>query len=224
MTRLQFLSYVIRVFKRTDKDTEIYEALNETIKDVVSRHPFSDYDFQSYVSTTVGQEDYTLPATLLYLRHPIRMLDGNLSTDSGRPLTFLTKEQYDALEPNPNRANPDTGKPSHYTIFSNQILLYPIPDSASYLLEINWGKGHGDVELTSGDQTASLGSHWDEVLKWGVLFRVYASVEQHEVGEYWRNLYEGATPGGNGGAIGRLIRVESAKKNTEIGLITPNNL
>jgi len=224
MNRLNFLAYVKRTFKRDDKDTEIYEALNDTIKDILGRHQFADYNFQSWVNTTLGQEDYTLPATLLHLRHPIRLIEGFATNNSGKTLKFYTKEEYDELEPNPNRVNPASGEPTGYAVYSNQILLYPIPDKATYIIEINWGEGHTDVELDSDSDEHRFGTHWDEVLKWGTLFRLFAGVGLYEEGEYWRKLYEGTEYGRNGGAVGRMIARESDKAAAGITNITNNSL
>ena len=216
-TRLEFLSYVKRIFKRTDKDTEIYEALNETIQDIGRRRPLGDYKFQSWVPCVVGQEDYPLPSNLLQLMHPIRLLEGNSTTDSGYPLHFLSKEEYDIVEPNPNRTSPSTGKPWAYTIFSDSILLTDPPDSANYLIEISWGKI--PTSLDSDSDVHSLTENWDEVIKWGTLWRLFAGVGLYEDATFWEAKFEDPVKG-----VPALIRIEKAKTRSEIGKITPNNL
>lgn len=189
MTRLNFLAYVKRIFKRTDKDTEIYEALNETIKDIGTRGPFPGYAFTSYTPCVVEQEDYPLPTDLLHISHPIKLLDGSATGDSGAPLEFISKAEYDIREPNPNRTSPATGKPTAYTIYSNQIMLTPIPDSTDYLIEIDWGKI--PPSLSADSDTAAFQEVGDEVIKWGTLWRLFAGVGLYEDADYWRNLYEG---------------------------------
>lgn len=187
MTRLQFLSYIKRQFKRTDKNTEIYEALNETIKDIASRYSFDVYSFQSWIPCIVEQNDYRLPTNLLQISHPIKLLDGSSTGDSGKRLSYITKEEYDVIEPNPNRTSPDTGKPSMYTIYGGSILLTSIPDSTDYLVEINWGKIPTSLDVDS--DTANFSSMWDELLKWGSLARLYAGIGLEGEGG-WGNRYE----------------------------------
>jgi len=188
MTRLQFLTYIKQDFKRTDKDTEIYQALNDTLKDICSRgEPMEGYTYQSWCPTVVGQEDYPLPGTLLYLHHPIRLLEGSATGDSGYSLIYTTKNNYDIIEPNPNRTSPATGMPSLYTIWSNSVLLSPIPDKATYILEINWGRTTN--ELTGASDTSFLLSQYDEIVKWGTLMRLYLGLGLDQEGAKYAALY-----------------------------------
>lgn len=187
MTRLEFLTYVTNVFKRTDKNTEIYEALNETIKDIATREKFHEYSFQSYTACVAAQEDYPLPTTLLQIKHPIRLVEGTATGDSGWNLTKLSKEEYDFREPNPNRTGPSTGRPTAYCVYSNSILVTPIPDQA-YLLEINWG--NVPSSLASNDDSPAYLNIWDEVIKHGALFRMFSLVGAFTEANYWRALYE----------------------------------
>lgn len=180
-------TYIKRDLKRTDKDTEITQGINDMINWVSLQIPHGNYKFQSYISTIVGREDYALPTNLVHLIHPVKFLDGSAATDWGFPLEYLTKEEYDLREPNPNRTSPSTGKPTGYTIYSRSILLTPIPDSANYILEIDWAKR---VNALSADgDTPDLGAEWDEVLKQGCLERVYAGMGMLQESQYWAGLY-----------------------------------
>lgn len=214
MTRLLFLSYVTRVLKRTDKNTEIYEAYNETIRDISSRAKFQEYAFQSYVACVQGQEDYPLPTTLLHLQHPVRLLEGSATNDSGNPLTHISKAEYDRREPNPNRTSPDEGRPGAYTIYSNSILLTPIPDGAGYLLEINWC--NVPTNLSGDSDVSSFNELWDEILKHGTLFRMFALLGMYQDSEYWRALYETG--------IRRMVEINSDKTGGWIGIVANNSL
>lgn len=214
MTRVNFLAYIKRVIKRTDKDTEIYECLNETITDIANRYPFENYQFQSWIPCVVGQEDYPLPSTLVHLAHPLRLLEGSGTTDDGFPLEFITKEEYDEIEANPNRTSPETGEPAQYTIFSDSILLTPIPDSTDYLIEINWGKQA--TALSADSDSPSFISAWDEIIKCGTLFRVFLGLGLAEDATPWQALYEQG--------ILRMIDRDKDKKNSWIGTVRNNNL
>ena len=180
-------------FKRTDKDTELVQATNDMIAWVAALMPMGNYKFQSYLSTVTGQEDYPLPTDLLHLYHPVRFLKGTTSADEGYDLIQLTKTEYDQREPNPNRTSPTTGTPTHYTIWSRQVLLTPIPDASTYLIEINRGKK--PTTVANDADVHNLGSEWDPVLKVGVLERLYAGIGMVEEAAYWAAQYKEMTGG-----------------------------
>lgn len=208
-----FLTYVRRDFKRTDKDQEITDAYNAMIIWVASIIPHGNYKYQSYLTTVVGQEDYPLPSNLMHLIHPIRLLLGSGSSDSGFQLEHLTKEEYDRRQSNPNRSSPSTGRPGIYCIYSRSILLDSIPDLATYILEINWSKR--PTTLSADSDTPALGSEWDEVLKWGVLERSYAGLGMLQEANYWASLYRDQA----GNPIGLCKRLVDAEKDREMSAI-----
>lgn len=209
-----FKTYVKRDLKRTDKDTEIVRAYNDMITWVAQVIPHGGYKYQSYISTVVRQEDYPLPTNLIHLIHPVKLLEGSGTNDYGYPLERITKEEYDIQYPNPNRTTPtDIGKPSVYTIFSRSILVGPLPDSASYLLEINWAKRA--TELSGDSDTPNLGSEWDEVLKQGTLERVYAGMGMFEEANYWASLYRDKF----GNPVGLCRRLIDSEKDIEMKTI-----
>lgn len=200
MTRVNFLAYVKRTFKRDDKDTEIYEAEDETIKDVAGRHSFQVLREISYASTVVGQVDYPLPSNLLHMHHPVRLLDGSGTNDTGRPLTQVSEDRFHEICPNPFRTSPPTGKPYAYTIARGQLLLVDIPDSADYLLEISRGK-EPTLPTADGDDAHPFGTQWDETIKWGVLARVYEGIGMEEESDRWGQMFEMGKPILIGGQI-----------------------
>lgn len=217
-----FKTYVKRDFKRTDKDTEIVQAYNDMIIWVAQIIPHGNYKFQSYIHTVNGQEDIPLPTNLVHLIHPVRLLEGSDSNDSGYSLDHLTKEQYDIRFPNPNRTSPtDKGKPTAYTIYSRSILLGPIPDSAEYILEINWSKRA--TTLSADADTSELGAEWDEVLKWGTLERVNAGIGMLEEANYWASLYRDAQHNPIG-FCKRLIDAERDREMPAVGQVKVNCL
>jgi hypothetical protein len=148
-------------------------------------------------------------------------LEGSAATDSGYPLGHIAKEEYDIIEPNPNRTNPSTGKPVKYTIFSRSILLHPIPDKATYILEINWAK-KGTAQSADTD-THSLGTEWDEILKWATLERLYDGIGIHDEAM----LYGSKLHDQNGNPIGYFKTLLDREKDIErywIGSVQNNEL
>lgn len=216
-----FKTYVKLDFKRTDKDTELVQAYNDAITYIASREPMGNYKYQSYISTVVGQEDYPLPSTINHLMHPVKILDGSDTTDTGEPMDHITKEQYDINYPNPNRTNPPKGFPVEYCIYSRSILLGPIPDSADYLIEIDW-----TVLPTAQSADANvhyLGTEWDEILKWMTLYRLYAGLGQYDEATFWKAQYEDAA-GNPVGQFKRLLEKEGDIEGRPVGQIKNNDL
>lgn len=221
MNKAQLVSYIKTDFKRENEDSRILQALNDMIMYIAIRIPHSNYKFQSYANTTVGQEDYPLPDTILHLIHPIRLLEGSTTNDQGFVLKHITKEKYDELEPNPNRVNPSTSQPFYYTIFSRSILLTPIPDKSTYLMEINWAKK--PTALSADTDMHSLGSEWDEVIKWGALFRCYSGIGLFDEAEFYRSKYENMNNDPTG-IFKILLEKEREYEGSTIGQVKNNNL
>ncbi len=215
-----FKAYVLRDFKRTDKDVELVQAYNDMIKWISVKMPIGDYKFQSYVPTSIGIEDYELPCDLLHLFHPIKLIDGaNLL--GGYPLEHISKNDYDIREPNPNGSNPALSKPSAYTVWSRSILLTPVPDLATYVMEINWGKR--PVNQVVNADTPSLGNEYDEVLKWGTLERLYAGMQRYDEAVYWGSKFHDADDKPSG-ALRDLLQAEISREGEAISNIKANRL
>uniref|UniRef100_A0A6M3K4E3 Uncharacterized protein n=1 Tax=viral metagenome TaxID=1070528 RepID=A0A6M3K4E3_9ZZZZ len=216
-----FSTYVKYDLKRTDKDTEIIQARNDAIMQIATMMPHGAYKYQSYAQTVLAQEDYPLPSTLIHLIKPLRLLDGSASSDSGTRLEDISKAEYDSREPNPNRTSPSTGRPSAACIYSNSVLLTPIPDKATYLIEINWTIR--PTALSGASDLPTLGSEWDEVQKWMTLDRVFAGMGMFEESMFWRGRYET----GQGDPLGmfkRLLDIERDKEGRTIGQVRNNSL
>lgn len=223
MTLTLFKTYVKRDFKRTDKDTELVAAYNDMIIWVAAQMPHGNYKYQSYIGTVNGQEDYPLPSNLLHLIHPAKFLEGSGTNDSGYPMEYVSKEEYDLHYPNPNRTSPtDKGKPVMYTVYSRSLLLGPLPDSSSYLIEINWSKRPTDQSADA--DVHDLGSEWDQVLKFGTLERLYAGMGMLDEANYWASQYRDADSRPVG-LCRQLLAVEKDREQRHaVGIIKPNNL
>ena len=220
-----FKEYVQSYAKRPDKEDEIVQAYNDMIMWVALQMPHSGYKFQSYVNTQVGIEDYSLPNNMIHLIHPIRLLLGSDSGDSGYPLEHITKQEYDLIEPNPNRTTPPRGRPSKYTVYSRSLLLTPVPDSNEYIMEINRSKR--PVDLAEDTETSNLGSEWDEVLLWGTLERLYAGMGMAEESASFGNKYHAVTTEGDDVPVGmcrKLFEIERDREQKIMGQVQYNDL
>ena len=221
-----FKTYVKYDLKRTDKDTELVQAYNDMINWVSLQMPHSGYKYQSYINTSVGVEDYGIPSSAIHVIHPVKFMLGSGSSDSGYPMEHIDKQEYDRREPNPNRSSPTAkGRCTAYTIFNRCILVTPIPDLATYILELNWAKRK--VTLSADADLPELGSEWDEVYKWGTLERLYAGMGMFEESAFWGGKYHAITAEGNDFPVGfcrKLFEAEKNREGKEIGQVLYNDL
>lgn len=195
---------VLEVFKRDDKATELKRAINETYDEMCAfAHPRKLQD-QIYKNIIPGREEYPMPDTVLRINHPVRLIDPAATNDStsSYPMDFLTKNEYDVEEPNPNAAVISRkGKPWAYTIWKNSILLTPIPDLV-YMLEINIGGL--PTRLVAGQDTTIFQQTWDETHKAGTLSRLFALIGLTESADLWQRVYRYGFAGNEGFVTGGL--------------------
>ena len=166
----------------------------------VAHHKLQDRVYKSIVA---GQYELSLPSGILRINHPIKLIDptgGALSVNSG-PLRFMTKEEYDAVEPESDDVSPSTGTPWGYTLWKNSIYIVTIPNKA-YTLEINIG-GEA-VDLLADADESILSSVWDETIKAGALTRLFGSVKLYTDADYWRKVYLNGQEGDDNMLVGGL--------------------
>ena len=226
-TRAEIRAAVIRIYKRDDKDTEINEAINETLREMAGCLESRKLQDQKYVYLVEDQEDYALPDNLLRIRHPIRLLDtqGSNSDSSSYPLRFYPKHEYDRIEPNPNATTKNAGTVWAYTIWKSCILVTNLPDESNrYLLEVN--TGNEIVTLSSDTDEPTFRDFWDETIKAGTLARMYALIQLYDEANYWRDIYVNGFTGDQGQIMGGLkpLRHIDNDHSEAPGLVVYNDL
>lgn len=194
-TYTQFMTYIKNDFKRDDKDTEIAQAYNDTIRHLSGMRALEGLVFTSYIYTVIGQEDYPLPsagntALRIHVIHPIRIIEST-TLENGYPLNKLDRGDWARQYINPNNfdiTKITKGMPTDYCIFSNAIHIGPVPDKNTYIIEIDWAKLSSTQEFPSDLQ--ELGEAWEEVIKWGTLFRLYTAIGLDSEASKYAVLYK----------------------------------
>lgn len=185
-TAAEFLTFVKRAFKRTDKDTELLEATNNVIREIRRRHPFNELYVESYTTgiTTLGQYVLDVPSNF-------GTIVGDLilqKTDTDYyPLQQLPKDEFDRLYPNPTSTNVSKNQPQHYCMFGTKIIIGPVPDSVSYLYTLSYST------KLSTDLTSTSTMPFDDFLegiKRGVLRNIYADMGDDGEATKWATLFE----------------------------------
>ena len=213
-TFLQIQTRVLGTFKRTDKTTELKQAINDAHREMTAAIGWRKAEDQIYRTCVIGREEYPVPDLVLRINHPIRIIEPGASNNSASsyPLDFLTKDEYDEEEPNPN-ADPSLiskSKPWGYTFFKNSILLTGIPDKA-YTLEINIG-GEAEALVEDIDQTLFMPT-WDETIAAGALTRLYLNLGHFQSADLHQRIYRWGFAGNEKNITGGL---ELLKKLNEV--------
>ena len=188
LTSTEMYNYILRAFKRTDKATEVFEALTDTIREIRRRLEISDDEESQILTDTIGTlGEYQLDLesdTGLIIGDPV-VVDG---TDSW-PLTRYSKARFDEKYPNPAATNVSKGKPVDYCIYKNQIILGPVPDSTSYTYRMNF-TSEGWENYINGSTAVPFSGKYREALKYGTLARLYIDLELSDRATVYDGLFE----------------------------------
>ena len=186
-----FYTYLIRKFKRTDKETECYQAMTDIIADM--RLQFNSEDAKAEAAiigiSTLGDYKLTLPTDFGHLIGDITYIDS--SANSARTLNKISKESYDRKYSDrlyDTYGNMYSGEPIDYCIFDNLAYLGPVPDSVSYTYQINY-TSDDYTEITSATADVPFTDSYRNVLRSGVLAELHEGLENYEESGYWRNMY-----------------------------------
>jgi len=194
MTGQEIRDYVVRKFKRTDKDTEVYDAITDVISDMNVRFKSEDYKEETYVAgiSTVGEYQIALPTDFGHLTGNISIID--TAADEYYPeLTKISKNTYD--QKYPDRLLSSTGKmnldvPREFCIYAGQIYLGPVPDKTTYQYQLNYTTENTSV-ITSATATVRFTSELRHrnILRNGVLFELHDGLGNFEEAAYYKALY-----------------------------------
>jgi len=171
MTGAEFLAYVQRKFKRTDKDTELYEATTDIIADMRRRFLSDYYGEEAYIAgiSSVGDYRLAVPSDLGHFIGNISITE--TSDDTEYPnLEKISKEKYDRLYPDrllSSSSNMHTGLPRHYCIYGAQVYVGPVPDKTTYRYHVNYTT-EAFTAIASGTTTVPFSGAERNVLRSGV--------------------------------------------------------
>jgi hypothetical protein len=192
MTGPEFLAYVKRTFKRTDKDTEIYEAVTDTVFDMRLRFYSDDYKVRAYSTALSTVGDYAIPKPD-YFGHLIGEVNvkDDTSEQAYTPLRKISIEDYDRLYPDRmlDVAQRNTGVPRRFCIYGSNILVGPCVDSTSYKFYLNYTE-EDETAISASTTTVPFCDRYREVVKHGVLARMNRDLEMYQEAEYYSAEYE----------------------------------
>lgn len=186
MTGLDFRDYVLRLgFKRTDKDSELYEATTDAIQEFRRRYMFDEAEADTTTTDTISVlGDFKLDIeSNLGLILSVTLQDG---TDAV-PLSIISKAKFDKLYPDIN-VTVDRGYPKHACLYAGQIYLGPIPDSISYTYRLSYSLRAGTI--TSASAGVPFTNLYRDVLADNVLMRLYRGLEEYDKADRHEAAFE----------------------------------
>lgn len=191
MTGEQFRDYLVRTFKRTDKDTEIYEAITDTVRDMRKRYPWGEMEQEAASSDTITVlGDYQID-----VESDFGLRVGSVVVQDGYtnswPLDKISKQEFDEIYPNPTATDVAKAPPIHYCVFGGQFLLGPVPDTINYVYHVSYTK-EDLVSVTESTTSVPFAGRQRETLKQGTLSRLYSMLDEYDRAAFWGQLYESA--------------------------------
>jgi hypothetical protein len=193
MTGQEFRDYVVRKFKRTDKDTELYEATTDIIADMRIQFNSEDFKEETYSSgiTSIGEYKLGLPSDFGSIIGDISIIDTN--TDEDYPvLKKISKQRYDELYPErllTDTGKMDTGTPEHFCIYANQVFVGPVPDYTTYRYQFNYSTEPTEEITSTTDSVPFTGYSERNTTRSGVLMELYDGMENYEESGVWERKY-----------------------------------
>lgn len=192
---------------RDDMDDALYEALTDTVLEMEQLFDFDERNIEGIATdsiVTLGDYKITAESDLGHLISVV-VIDGSFS----RPLIPASKALFDALYPNPT-ADTDRGFPERFCLYGGYILIGPAPDRISY----QYRSAYSQRLTSSIDENTNpvpFSAKYREILKDGVLGRLFKNVKNWDTADRFNNDYSGG--------MARAVALE--KKNRRGVMIMP---
>ena len=190
MTGSEFYDYVLETFKRTDKSTEVYNAINDAVQTITQTYPFEDYKTASATATipVLGDYSFALASDYDTLIGEIVMVD----SDWSKQMTQISRARFQQLYQN-NATDPSTGWPEHYCVYGGNVYVGPVPDKTTITYTYDYSF-KADTVITSVTANVPFTALNRAMLKAFVLGTLYRDLEQFDLSDkhmiYFQTQYD----------------------------------
>lgn len=200
MTRLQLTTEICDIVGKnlgaiavsgTDLKTRVETYYLNWAQRRIANH-YSFYDLQVEATSPVTVADVktyplvtgtnNLGLTRIANINSIRLID----SENSRKLDFWHYRKFDKWYPRPE--NFSTSRPSIYTRWGNNIILFKIPDAA-YSLYIRYGQYATNLTLDS--QVTDFGEDKDQLILTCGVMETYLALEEYNDVKVWYQLFVG---------------------------------
>jgi len=192
MTGTEFYNYTLRKFKRTDKETEFYEAVNDIIADMSMRFESEDYITETSITgiTVSGDYQLNLPSDYGHIVGDISLFD--TTEDREYPsLKKISKSEFNDKYADRllSTSNQNQSQPIHYCLFGSVIEVGPVPDKTTYEYKITYTTDNLTEVTSSTDPVPFTDTDQRNILRNGVLMELHYGMESYEEGSIYERLY-----------------------------------
>lgn len=186
MTGSDFYAYILRLgFKRTDKSTEVYEAITDAIQEMRRRFKFNESETETTTTDTISVAgDFKIS-----VESDFGMITGIVieDDDTATPLIQVSKTKFDELYPDINVTS-DRGYPKHFCLYAGQIYIGPIPDDLTYSYRKSYSKRGGTISAST--TAVPFTAEYREVLAENVLMRLYRGLQNYQEASVHEEAFE----------------------------------
>lgn len=191
LTGLQMKTYIVNSgFKRDDMDSDIYDALTDTIMEMEQAFRFDEREKETTstdIITAADDNKINLESDMGHLIS-VTLIDGDTTT----PLCRLSKAAFDLLYSTPT-SGMDTGYPKHFCVFAGQIQIGPCPDSLGYAYRQAYSQRLTSV-IDATTSPVPFSAQYREILKDGAMYRLLKNLKHFDLASYHKNDFgEGMT-------------------------------
>lgn len=179
-------NYVLRGgFKRTDKETEVYEETTDAIQEMRRRFMFDEAETETTTTDTI----ITLGDFKLTIESDFGLLLGITIEDgqNGTPLIQKSKHEFDNLYPDINVSS-NRGYPKHFSVYGGSIQIGPAPDRTSYSYRLAYSMRAGTV--TSATIGVPFTKDYRDILRDNVNSRLAKLLEEFDKSREFRQSFE----------------------------------
>lgn len=189
MTGLDWETYVLRTFKRTDKSDELFDATNAAIAEIRRKFTTGRDEKETTMTDTIAtlgeyrldlETDFGLPVSSVYIQ----------DTNDGRKLRKISKEEWDEKYGVWGTSTSDRDIPQEYAVFGNQIYLGPIPNQTDYQYVISYGRANLTAVTIASLAVPYTTADYKECLLHGTLWRLYKLVENDDQAGAYKALWD----------------------------------
>lgn len=188
MTGSDWRDYLLRRgFKRTDKDTELYEATTDAIQEMRRRFMFDEAEVETTTTDTIS----VLGDFKLDLESDFGLILGISieDDDTGTNLIQRNKVEFDRLHASIN-VESDHGYPRDFCIYAGEIQIGPIPDRTTYLYRKKYSRRAGTI--TSSTTGVPFTNLYRDILAENVEARLYGGLDKPDIASFHRQTFEDA--------------------------------
>lgn len=162
-------SFIADDLDRSDLTTQINRAINRAIEHYEKERFFFNEAIGTF-TTTASQKAYTtatIPSDILEIDYVEVVVSGNDYKLTERPYTYI--EEIDVSH--------QTGIPTDYAYYDEQIFLYPIPDDA-YTIRISYQKLYS--ELSADNDTNDFTEEAEDLIECHALAWIYSRILKND--------------------------------------------